>query len=421
MQLSLWTKFRVGAYVVRKLITEPTFKGFNPNDAKHFYANANAINTLMMRNHPVFFSPHVAAWVVSLDNAATFAMARDPRFSVNFHDWRFSAPAKPASEQDTLEKMLNGLLMSLPPDEHMRIRRLVQPAFMPKNIDKLNNTIAEVVNDTIRDLKGTVNLVEITEQVPLTIIARLVGVPLNYQPQFKGLADAIMATYMPTQAPDPAVAMEGVHIVREVIEARRDNPGDDFISVLIATADEDNDRLSIEEVMAFVASLLAAGPDTTWHYLNTTMETLLKHPEAITRLRQEPARIPDAITEAQRYNYFAHSGGVRFAREDVEINGKKIEKGEMIKFNVNTANLDPTVFPNPEQYNMDRPNLSNAFVFGTGHHFCVGVSLARSIGRHFVEAFINQYPKARLVDEPEYTVDFISRKMTRLLVNVDGH
>ena len=105
-----------------------------------------------------------------------------------------------------------------------------------------------------------------------------------------------------------------------VIEDRRENPGDDFISVLIATADEDNDRLSIEEVMAFVASLLAAGPDTTWHYLNSTLHTLLSMPEVVARLQQQTDRIPDAITEAQRYDYFAHSGGVRFARERARKN-----------------------------------------------------------------------------------------------------
>ncbi|CAA0125613.1 Epothilone C/D epoxidase [BD1-7 clade bacterium] len=416
MQLSFATKCRIAAYSIKNSFTKPTFRGFNPNDTKGLYVNPNPVLDEMRRNHQIFFCPQIAAWVCSQDKKETFDMARSDKFSLNFSDWRFAPEPIPDDEQNALEKLLANLLIVLPSADHMRIRRLVQPAFLPRNVVKMEDAISRIVDEALENATGDFNLVEVSKEVPLKIIAELVGVPTNFQREFKGLAEAILATYMPTEAPDPALAFEGIRIVKSVIQDRRDNPRDDFISTLIQTADEDGDRLSIDEVMAFVASLLTAGPDTTTHFINSVIYTIVQHPEVIAELKADPSLIDNTVTESNRVNYFAHSGGIRFAKEDLELCGEKIAKGDMIKFNVNTANLDPSVFPDPFTFDIHRKNLKDTWVFGAGSHFCVGASLAKTIGRIFLQKFLEKVPNPELLGEPKYEKDFINRKMTCMMI-----
>ena len=418
MQISLLTKLKIALYALKNTLTKPTFSEYDPNDVTGFYPNPNPLNSRMLHDHPIFFAPKLAAWVCSLNRPQTFAMAKDDTFSVSFNDWMFAPKPKPDAEKDALDNVLSSLLMSLPAEDHMRIRRLVQPALLPRNIVKMDSAIVDIIDEALADLPPECNMAQVIHKIPLRIIAALVGVPETYQRQFKGLADSILATYDPAIETDRALAHHGLQIVREVIESRRDTPTDDFISALIQTADEDGDRLSIDEVMAFVASLLTAGPDTTAHFLNFTLQTCLTEPGLKEALSADPGLIPNAITEASRVNYFAHSGGIRFATKDVTIAGQAIKKGEMIKFNVNTANLDPTVFPEPFTFNMHRSNLKEVWMFGAGSHFCVGAALAKSIGVHFVERFLATYPAARIAGNPQYEKDFISRKMVDMPVKL---
>lgn len=419
MELSLFTKLKIAGYVIKQLITKPTFNKYNPDDTEDYYKNPNPINLEMLTGKKIFFAPRIAAWVLSLDRDGLFEFAKDERFSVSFKDWRFAPAVKPESEQDDLEKLISGLLMSMDRGDHRRIRRLVQPAFSPRNIHKMQDIVDRVVDEaieTIRKKTGPFNLADITAEIPLKITSELVGVDTSYRKEFKGLADAIMATYAPEGDINYSLAKSGIDTVKAVILDRRENPRDDFISVLVQTADEDGDRLSIEEVMAFVASLMTAGPDTTQHFLNFAIQTFITHPDVIPQINENPQIIDDAITEALRMNYFSHSGGVRFAREDVELEEQKIKKGEMIKFNVNAGNIDPDTFEDPLRFDITRKNLNDVFIFGSGSHFCVAAALAKAIGRTFALKLLSNFPTLRLMEDPTYEKDFISRKMVTFMV-----
>lgn len=107
--------------------------------------------------------------------------------------------------------------------------------------------------------------------------------------------------------------------------------------------------------------------------------------------------------------------------EDIVISGQRVRKGELIKMNVTTANLDPTIFPEPLVFDMDRPNLKEAFMFGAGPHFCVGAGLAKYIGISFIRQFIERYPNAEIISEPTYEKDFINREMVSLPVKANLH
>lgn len=137
MQLSLLTKIKIAAYVIKSMITKPTFSKFNPDDAKDFYVSPHETSMAMIEHHPMFFCPQIAGWVCSIDRDSIFEMAKSNKFSLNFNDWMFAPKPKPDNDKDALDKLLSGLLMSLTPEDHQRTRRLVQPAFLPKNIAKI--------------------------------------------------------------------------------------------------------------------------------------------------------------------------------------------------------------------------------------------------------------------------------------------
>ena len=421
MQLPLTTKLKIAGYVIKTIITKPTFNRYNPDNLETLYEENHPLLLEMLNKEQVFFAPKLASWVISLDREETFAMAKDDRFSVSFKDWRFAPKPKPDNLKTALDKLLDGLIMSMNTADHRRLRRLVQPAFLPRNIHKMQDVIDKVIAEAVEKTQaqsGTFNLIDITQDIPLNIIAGIVGVEPAYHKEFKGLGDSILATYNPAHPSDPALAEAGIKLTRALIEDRRQNPTDDFISVLVQTADEDGDKLSVDEVMAFVASILTAGPDTTQHYLNQTIRTLLLHPETYQTVRQQPALIPQAITECQRINYFAHSGGIRFAKEDIEIKGQLIRKGEMIKFNVNTANYDAKVFQDPLKLDIYRPNLKETWLFGAGSHFCVGASLASAIGLTFIREMLKHFPNMQLQGKCTYEQDFINRKINYFPVSI---
>lgn len=410
MDLPFSTKLKIALYVIRKTCTSPLYLKFDPDDTKGYYANPNPYNKVMHEKKPIFFCPKIAAWVCSLDRQATFELAKDERFSTRFPDWQFAPPPKPDSDQDALDKILSNLLMSIPKDDHTRVRRLVQPAFLPRNIKQMEDMIERIVKDALDDLPDQFDLVDITTSIPLTVMAELVGFDAEDFDKLQGLNESIIGTYS-TEKTDPKLAIEGINVLQSIIQNRMDNPGDDFISHLLSVSEEDGDALSLDEVTSFVGSLLAAGADTTKHFLNSNMEIFLKE-GVLPKLRKDPHLIPAAVSEASRVNGLSHSGGVRFATQQCEILGQKIEKGEMIRFNVNTANLDEKVFPEPLKFDLTRANLKETWLFGAGPHFCVGAALARMVTYSFFRNFSEKYPDASIVQNPVYTRDFMARKMT---------
>lgn len=419
MQLSIWVKIRIAFYVLARMLTSPRFAKFDPDDTEGYYPNHNAYNREMQKHHPIFFAPKLAAWVCSLNRDEVFAMAKDDTFSVRFSDWKFAPKPKADNDKDELDKILSNLLMSLPKGDHRRIRRLVQPAFLERNLADVSVMVGQVVEESLGKLSGEINLVQVTQHIPLVVMGRLVGISPDDFPKFKGLSDSIMATYS-TSETDPKLALEGIEILKGIIASRQQNPNGDFISQLLQKSEEDGDALSLDEVMAFIGSLLAAGADTTRHFLNANTLVFLREQGTLQLLKDQPELVPDAVSEAARVNSFSHSGGVRFATQDTEIRGQKIKKGEMIKFNVNTANIDPEAFPEPSRFDMSRNNLKDVMIFGAGSHFCVGAALAKMIAYQFTEQFASLFPNARLMSEPVYEKDFIARSMVSLPVALNN-
>jgi cytochrome P450 len=160
-----------------------------------------------------------------------------------------------------------------------------------------------------------------------------------------------------------------------VIEARRAEPRDDLITMLVM-AEEQGDRLSLDELVIMIIALLVGGNNSTAHLIGNSILTLARHPESLARLRDNPDLISTAIEEVLRFESPVQATS-RIARDDIEIDGEVIQAGQGISLLFGSANRDESQFPAPDQLDLARqPNRH--LTFAHGPHFCLGAAIART-------------------------------------------
>ncbi len=291
---------------------------------------------------------------------------------------------------------------------HVRLRRLVAPAFSPRSADRLRPFMQQVINGLIDPVTKTGKgelVADLCEPYPIPIICELLGAPKEDWQLFSRLATDVLRIFSDNLA-------EVIHIImdaqdelnaytRQLIEQRRNDPRDDLLTELI-TAEESGDRLSTEELEMMVEAVIVGGTDTTRNQLGLALALFAEHPDQWNILRERPELAPRAVEEVMRY-HGAVGGTVRFASEDIEYNGVFFPKGTIMSTSMGTGNFDPSVFPDPDRFDITRepvgqPQLS----FGAGIHYCLGASLARA---ELQEAFVTlsqRMPDLALDGEVEY-------------------
>jgi cytochrome P450 PksS len=195
-------------------------------------------------------------------------------------------------------------------------------------------------------------------------------------------------------------ALSFVRYLRKLVERRRAEPQDDLITALIR-AEELGDKLSEDELLAMTFLLLVAGHETTVNLISGGTLALLEHPEQAEALRCDPSLVKPAVEELLRYTSPVEMATERYAREDVEIAGATIPRGELVLAVLGSANRDERHFEGPDVLDLARdPNRHLAFGKGGVHH-CLGAPLARMEGQIAISAFSRRFPKARLTVAPE--------------------
>jgi cytochrome P450 len=308
------------------------------------------------------------------------------------------------------------------PPVHTRLRRLVARDFSPRRIAALAPRIREV---TVRLLDENVSggrfeaMSALANQLPVVIIAEMLGVPVEHHASFRQWSDAVASgsATSPGMPVEPAVR-EAVTALREyfthAIDRRRAEPGDDLISALVAAHDT-AEALSTDELLAFVVLLLLAGNETTTNLIGNGLLALARNPGEYQRLRRDPALIPPAVEEMLRYDSPVQTL-MRFAAQDTEVGGTRIETGAVVAVLFAAANRDPAQFPEPERFDVARtPN--DHVAFGEGIHFCLGAPLARLEARIVFEAIVERFATIALADPSAplaYRGSFITRGLRAL-------
>ena len=332
-----------------------------------------------------------------------------------------------ATGADPRSPVQPGFLFLDPPD-HTRLRKLVSKAFAPKVVKALEPDITALVNSVMDSIeeRGQFDVVEdLAHPLPVAVICRLLGVPVEDEPQFSR-ASALLAQALDPFVPITGQAAEGVdqrleashwlrEYMRDLIGQRRSAPGEDLMSELIRV-EESGDQLTEEEIISTCNLLLVAGHETTVNLIGNAILALLRDPGQWVALGADPHRAPAVVEEALRYDPPIQLVG-RIAAADMTIGRMAIAKGEIMMLLLAAAHRDPAAFDRPDEFDPDRQQLRH-LAFSKGPHFCLGAPLARLETAVALSALTARFPKARLDSEPQYKPNLTLRGLSTLAVTV---
>jgi cytochrome P450 len=318
-----------------------------------------------------------------------------------------------------------GFLFLDPPD-HTRLRKLVSKAFVPKVVKALEPDITALVDSLLDKVveQGCFDVIaDLAYPLPVAVICRLLGVPIEDEPQFSH-ASALLATAL-----DPVNTFTGQaadnfdemlqagrwlrEYLRELIARRRSDPGDDLMSALIHV-EESGDQLSEEEIVATCNLLLVAGHETTVNLIANAILAMLRHPRQWTALAADPQRVSAVVEETLRYDPPVQLMG-RIAADDMTIGDAAVPKGDVMMLLLAAAHHDAAAFDRPDDFDPDRENIRH-LGFGKGPHFCLGAPLARLEAAVALSKLTARFPQAQMAGDPQYKPNLTLRGLASLEV-----
>jgi cytochrome P450 len=375
--------------------------------AGEFFADPYATYARLRAEDPVHWCEPWGQWVITRFEDV-LAVNKDPqRFSSAGWEKRFMAelPAEVRKLPNMQRHYGTKVLSMTDPPEHTRLRRLVVRSFTPRVLEALRPSIEELVQELLDAVAGrpVFDFVEdFAYPLPAIVIARLLGAPDDARHDFMRWSKDIV-DFVGTGHADSARALRNETTLREfraflepVIQERRAHPRDDLMSILASTG-EDGDRLTDDELVSTCIVLLFAGHETTANLLGNGLLALLRHPEQLGRLREEPGLMPTAVEELLRYDSPVQRNR-RIALVDVELGRTTIRRGDPVMVFMGSANRDAAKFADPDTLDVGRaPNPHQAF--GHGIHFCVGAALSRLEAPIALLALLERFPRLRPADD----------------------
>ncbi len=288
---------------------------------------------------------------------------------------------------------------------HTRVRKVMVGAMNPRALAQMEPGLVTLVDDLIEEMaaKGKVELIEeFAGAIPIEVIGNLLGIPRERREPLRDWSLAILGALEPKlsdaqMAEGNQAVADFVTYLRDIIEDRRENPGDpavDVLTRLIQSGDETGEGLSEVELYQNCIFILNAGHETTTNLIGNALALLDQYRDQRAQLLENPKLITTAVDEFLRLES-PNQFGNRLTTRDVEFHGVTIPKGRDIHLCMGAANRDPRAFENPDDMQLDRrPNKHLAFAGGA--HTCVGLTLARMEGRIAVERFIARFPNYEL-------------------------
>ncbi|WP_410655106.1 cytochrome P450 family protein [Amycolatopsis sp. lyj-112] len=312
-------------------------------------------------------------------------MLSDTRFALNANSYQgLDVPDHCKPYMRTMQEMEGA--------EHLRLRRLVAPAFTPRRAAAIRPGIERIVEGLLDDLPedGPVDLItEFARPLPVDVTCAMVGIPEADRLRWREYGAAVAAG----DAKGLAKAVPG--IVEDCLSAiahRKLEPGDDVVSDLLRIQAEDGDRLDETELVTLVWQLVLAG-QVPGNLIANAVETLLAYPDQLAALREDPALLPGAVDELMRWCGPQLLTIPRHATEDVEVDGVLIRQGEPVTVAIAAANRDPRAFTDPEVFDIRRAHGPLWHLgFAHGPHFCLGAPLARIQTEVALAGLLRRFP-----------------------------
>ncbi|MFZ0118891.1 MAG: cytochrome P450 [Pseudonocardiaceae bacterium] len=305
------------------------------------------------------------------------------------------------------------------PPVHTRYRKLVTRAFSARAIAAMRPRIQEIAEELLDEIAGapTVDLVQrYASLLPATVIAEMLGAPVAMRRQFlewgagAALSLDLGLSYRDFRRSERDLAALHRWMLGHFDEIRRARR-DDVLSALV-TAHDEGGQLTLDELSSIAMLLLAAGFETTVNLLGNGAVLLMRHSDQLDVLRTQPQRWPGAVEEILRYDSPVQRTG-RVALHDTEVAGHPVRAGSLIVLLLGGANRDPDVFPDPNRFDVQRPEADQNVAFSSGVHYCVGAALARLEGEVGLQTLFRRFPDLALYGA-------LHRRPTRVLRGYDA-
>jgi cytochrome P450 len=322
-------------------------------------------------------------------------------------------------------------LSNTDPPDHTPRRRAAQKTFTHKRVRELEPRIARISNDVIDGLadRGTCDLMQdYAVKVTLQVIATLLGVPGEMRRGLHEWIDDVFRVQAPVERkpedvtiPDDELVATyerlwaGYRTYSELLEQRLAQPGDDLASAMLVLRDEDGRRaLSNDNVLGLMLALTAAGTDTTANLIVNMVRYFTRWPEQLQRLQDEPQLWDNAVAEGLRLSAIAFQK-YRISTASSEILGMAIPAGARVAVSVAAANSDPSVFADPLQFDVGRPNASEHLGLGRGRHFCLGAPVVLREARIALQTLYARLPG--LTADLDQELEFMPALETRAILS----
>jgi unspecific monooxygenase len=393
---------------------------FDPWDPAFVSDPYPAYAELRDRGRVTYYEP-TDQWLVPR-HADVSALLRDRRLGRTYQH-RFThedfGRTAPPPEHEPFHTLNDHGMLDLEPPDHTRIRRLVSKAFTPRTVEQLKPYVSKLAGELVDRLVaagGGDLLTDVAEPLPVAVIAEMLGIPESDRAPLRPWSADICGMYELSPSEDTAAravraSVEFAEYLRELIAARRKEPGDDLISGLIA-AHDDEDRLTEQEMISTAVLLLNAGHEATVNATVNGWWALFRNPDQLAALRADHSLIPSAVEELMRYDTPLQLFE-RWVLDEIEIDGTTVPRGAEIAMLFGSANHDPDVFADPERLDLtraDNPHIS----FSAGIHYCIGAPLARIELAASMRALLERAPTLALAADPVRKPNFVIRGLEGL-------
>jgi len=400
----------------------------------HFMANAHELYADLRTKGPVsrvrFAGMEQEASGNGTEEQPEFFGSRETFFVTHYGEViqtllsdRFAVDPRSTLSSDQVEKLeartpeefrlFSRSIISLDPPDHTRLRKLVQPSFTGRGMEALRGSIQQIADDLLdqaeRDAaergeaapERRMDLIEVfAYPFPVTVISDMLGIPREDRETIRGWTENLLRVDRlrggEVDEETRAGLREFIDYLKDLFEHKRRVPTDDMISRLVHV-EEDGDVLDEEEILATVFLMFLAGHVTTVNLIGNGVIALLTHPEQLAKLKANPELLAKGVVEETlRYWGPVDFIGRRTARENVEVGGTVIPKGEQATASLASANRDPERFANPDVFDITRADANRHVAFGRGIHVCLGAPLARVEGQVAFATVFRRYPELRL-------------------------
>ncbi|ODR18216.1 cytochrome P450 [Mycolicibacterium porcinum] len=312
----------------------------------------------------------------------------------------FTLPGAPEMSEEELASARAGDLLGLDPPEHQRLRRMLTAEFTIRRMKRLEPRIVEIV-DARLDAMATAGppsdlVADFALPIPSLVICELLGVPYEDRDDFQHRSTLQLGLSLPI-AERLALQRQSRDYMRGLVGRARQNPGEDILGMLIR---DHGSELSDDELVGIAGLLLLAGHETTSNMLGLGVLALLRHPDQLAAVRDDPDAVGPAVEELLRWLSIVQNAIPRFTTTDVEVAGVRIPAGELVFASLPAGNRDPDFIDNPGTLDIRR-GAPGHLAFGHGVHHCLGAPLARMEMRIAFPALLRRFPALTLAESFE--------------------